>query len=321
MGKFLKYAAAGLALLALFSCRHEPLHDGTPLRCAIISSGTQNTSSLLCGYNYALVQKLAKSEGRDSEIRLAGSRERILDSLKNGSIDLVVLPSAVSFGGDSLLTWHSIDSCGVWIFPASEEHHAHFAWKWMKQLRLHPSFPKFRQSFMDIYDPGKKLSADFISPYDSLFRVYADTLGWDWKLLAALVYQESKFKIEAHSPMGASGLMQLVPHTIRSYDCSNPLDPEENIRSGVKLLMRIKQKFSKHAADSVELTNFTLAAYNAGSTRIREGIALAKIKGVDSSRWENIASVFEEMEFNGEETKGFVRRVRYYHERYRHICP
>ena len=321
MVKLLGYTAAGLVLLAFFSCRREPLHDGTPLRCAIVSAGTQNSSSLLCGYNYALVQKFAAAEGRSSEIRLAGSRERILDSLKNGSIDLVVLPSAGSFEGDSLLTWRNIDSCGVWVFPASEDKQARFAWDWLKQLRLHPAFPEFRQPFMDIYNPGKRVSADFISPYDSLLRVYADTLGWDWKLLAALVYQESKFKIEARSAMGASGLMQLVPHTIRSYGCPNALDPEENIRCGVMLLMKIEQKFSRLAADGEELTNFTLAAYNAGSTRIREGIALARLKGADASRWENVSPMLEEMEFNSKETVGFVRRVRFYHERYRHICP
>ena len=53
-----------------------------------------------------------------------------------------------------------------------------------------------------------------ISPYDSLFREYADTLGWDWKLLAAVAYVESKFDTAAVSSVGARGLMQMMPQSL-----------------------------------------------------------------------------------------------------------
>ncbi|MBO7643581.1 MAG: transglycosylase SLT domain-containing protein, partial [Bacteroidales bacterium] len=145
----------------------------------------------------------------------------------------------------------------------------------------------------------------------------------------------SKFHIEVRSPRGAAGLMQLVPDTAESYGCSNPLDPEENIRAGVMMLRAIEKRYRRLAADPEELSKFTLAAYNAGTGRLKDCINYARHSGKDVSRWENIAAVIPQMQhdsiaaldtikfgaFNGRETLSYVRRVRAFHERYRHICP
>ncbi|MEQ9006243.1 MAG: lytic transglycosylase F, partial [Ekhidna sp.] len=73
-----------------------------------------------------------------------------------------------------------------------------------------------------------------ISPYDSLIEKAADELGWDWLLLAAQVFRESKFNENAESWAGAIGLMQVMPRTGREYDVRNLYDPEQNIYAGMK---------------------------------------------------------------------------------------
>ena len=325
-----------LCLLCMAACIRGPRHDGSPLRCAISLAGDDGSHgrALLCGYNYELLRLFAAQEGREAEIRLAGHKESILDSLRHGKLDIVSFPYADTLATDSLLVWFPSDSCGIWVLAASDQAGSSFAGEWLSELHTDPDHATRRQHFLDIYHPMTRVSADFISPYDSLIRAYADTLGWDWKLLAALIYQESRFRIEARSPRGAAGIMQLVPNTARSFGCKDPLDPEENIRAGVGMLQAVEAKFRRNAADHNELTKFTLAAYNAGAARIRDCINYARHKGVDASRWENVAAVIPEMKhdsiaaldtiklgtFYGGETVAYVRRVRAYYERYRHIC-
>lgn len=328
-------AAALLCLGMLFSCTEEPLHDGSPLRCSISINGIDPGGRLLCGYNYELVKRFATAEGRSADIRPSRHKENLLDSLKNGAVDLVVLPFTDSLDRDSLLVWHSADSCGIWVFRSADAPQAEFAEAWLRELHTEPDYAILRQPYMDVYNPMTRVSADFISPYDSLIRVYADTLGWDWKMLAALIYQESKFRIEALSPKGAAGLMQLVPNTARNMGLDNWLDPEENIRAGAMMLRTVEKKYRRLAANRNELAKFTLAAYNAGAARIADCINYARHLGADVSRWENVAAVIPDMQhdsvgaldtvklgkFYGGETVSYVRLVNTFYERYRHICP
>jgi membrane-bound lytic murein transglycosylase F len=74
-------------------------------------------------------------------------------------------------------------------------------------------------------------SKGLISYYDNLFMRYAPSSGMDWRLLAAIAYNESAFNPNATSPMGAMGLMQLMPSTARQYGASNPYDPAQSVRA------------------------------------------------------------------------------------------
>lgn len=320
---------AAVVLLCLASCKERPWHDGTPLLGAISLEGSTRGRTLVCGYNYELMSRFARSSGRTAEMRLAGQREQVLDSLRTGSLDVVIFPYRDSIEIDSTLVQMPSDSCGVWVFAASRAVEAEKASEWIRDFRRREDYALIRQPFFDVYNPLKRVSADFISPYDSLIRVYADTLGWDWKMLAAVIYQESKFHIEARSPRGAAGLMQLVPQTAKTFGCRNTLDPEENIRAGVALLRAIEKKYRHMAAGPDELAKFTLAAYNAGTGRMRHCINYARHRGADVSHWENVAAAIPAMQQDttanafpsGRQTISYVRRVRAFHQRYHHICP
>lgn len=335
--KALRTAFVLLALVCAASCRLTEgwWHDGTPLRGAISLQGSEPGSELLCGYNYELLGRYAEFSERTANIRLAAHKEAILDSLRSGELDVVAFPWLDSIEPDTTLLQISADSCGIWVFSSAKAVEAGKAQQWLADFRKGPDHPVIHQPFFDIYNPLTRVSADFISPYDSLLRVYADTLGWDWKLLAAVVYQESKFKIEARSGRGAAGLMQLLPDTAHHFGCNNVLDPEQNIRAGVGMLLAVRRRYHKIAANKDELTKYTLAGYNAGTGRLKDCIDYARHLGVDVSRWENVAAVIPDMQHDsiaaldpikygtfagGRETVSYVRKVLRYHERYTHIC-
>ena len=123
-----------------------------------------------------------------------------------------------------------------------------------------------------------------ISPYDKLVRKYSDRYGFDWRLVTAQMYQESKFDPKAKSPVGARGLMQLMPRTAKSLGIEKLTDPASNIRGGIESLDWLRDLF----ADDLPLperTWFALAAYNAGIGHVQDARRLAAQIGLDPGRW------------------------------------
>lgn len=125
-----------------------------------------------------------------------------------------------------------------------------------------------------------------LSPYDHLVRTYADTLGWDWRLLAAQMYQESRFDPKAKSWVGAKGLMQLMPGTAKMFGAKNVNEPEENIKAAVNYLDWLDKLWSKRVNDPQERLKFVLASYNVGQGHVIDAVKLAKKYGKDPQKWE-----------------------------------
>ena len=131
---------------------------------------------------------------------------------------------------------------------------------------------------------GFTYTKGLISYYDELFKRYAPSCGLDWRLLAAIAYNESSFNPNAVSYMGAMGLMQLMPSTARSYGVSNPYDPEQSVRGATKLLSSLLAHYSS-VPSSDERINFALAAYNAGAGHVDDARRLAQKRGKDPNVW------------------------------------
>ncbi|HQI11441.1 MAG TPA: transporter substrate-binding domain-containing protein, partial [Bacteroidales bacterium] len=133
-----------------------------------------------------------------------------------------------------------------------------------------------------------------VSPYDDIIKNYADTIGWDWRLVAALIYQESRFNPSVTSPRGAYGLMQVMPSTGRHFGFDVKRSVENNIRAGVSYIRMLDRLFSQWVSDPDERVKFILASYNAGHGHVIDAIRLAEKNGLDPGRWDDNVSLFLE---------------------------
>jgi membrane-bound lytic murein transglycosylase F len=122
-----------------------------------------------------------------------------------------------------------------------------------------------------------------ISPYDSLIRHHAERAGFDWRLVAAQVYQESRFDPEARSFAGALGLMQIMPRTAAAYGADDPTEPASNVAAGVRYLGRQYGLFED--VPESERIWFALASYNAGYGHVQDARRIARRQGFDSGVW------------------------------------
>jgi membrane-bound lytic murein transglycosylase F len=134
-----------------------------------------------------------------------------------------------------------------------------------------------------------------ISPFDALFQEAADRHGFDWRLLAAIAFAESGYDPWEKSPVGAIGLLQLMPAVADEYGVEDPWDPRQNVEAGAALLRWLYTMFDD--VESEDRMAFALAAYNMGRGHVEDARALAAMRGLDPYRWEgNVATVLPDLE-------------------------
>lgn len=125
-----------------------------------------------------------------------------------------------------------------------------------------------------------------ISKYDAIIKHYALNLKWDWRLLAALIFQESHFDPEANSWAGAKGLMQVMPTTAESLNIQDLSNPSESIRGGTAYLHQMYNEFES-ISDSITRIKFAMAAYNCGLGHVLDAQRLAIENNLKPDVWEN----------------------------------
>lgn len=140
---------------------------------------------------------------------------------------------------------------------------------------------KYKQSDFLAHEGGK------VSHFDEQIKKYSEKLGWDWRLLASLIYQESRFNPNVESWAGAFGLMQLMPQTAARFGVDTSSSPEENIRAGVGFLQWLDRQFTAKNMDEEEKVKFMLAAYNTGYGHVEDAMRLAEKHGKDPYKWED----------------------------------
>jgi len=280
----------------------------------------------LTGYHYELLGKFAQSLGDSARIDLVDKSIDCRDSLILDSLDILVMPTGQFEQMEGLKATSLDDTSIVWVTkdnPVIDESLT----KWFVRFRGSGEFLSAQERYFHGFNPfrkGIRKDHSIISPYDDIIKQASRKMGWDWKLFAALIWTESRFRIQVESPRGAFGLMQMMPHTASRYEIENLLDPEDNINAGAAYIARLQNLFRDNAADSYELIKYTLAAYNAGEGRVMDCIRFARTKGVDDSRWDSLCSVMHEMDqdpeilatmdvwygpFKGNETRAYVKAV------------
>ena len=165
--------------------------------------------------------------------------------------------------------------------------------------------------------------------YDELFRIMArlyfsdvpidDAHPFDWRWLKAQAIAESALNPKAKSPVGAMGLMQLMPKT--SAECARalylpnlPWDPQTNIHFGAFYLKRMWSIFA--AETGMERLRFAWGAYNAGLGNIIKAQRIASSRGLATYKWASIAACLPAVTGrHAQETIGYVARIERIYER------
>lgn len=194
-------------------------------------------------------------------------------------------------------------------------------------LRIIKRYFEVAKGYSDVHLPTFKsnLGEGVISPYDVYFRQYGEAVGIDWRLLAAVSYQESTFNSEGTSWAGAKGLMGLMPSTAASLgvDSDMLIDPEANIRAGAEYLQKLIVFFNS-VENKDEQLKLALASYNGGIGHISDARALAEKYGADKDVWDGSVEKFIQLKrleqyyndpvckngyFRGDETISYVSDV------------
>ena len=180
------------------------------------------------------------------------------------------------------------------------------------------------------------ISTGKISPYDDYIKEYSEEIGWDWRLFASLIYQESRFNPKARSWAGAYGLMQLMPSTARRFGISSKSSVREQIRAGAQFIQWLDRRFEERVPDPEERVKFVLAAYNVGPGHIFDAITLTEKNGGNPSRWKNNVEEYllkksdpkyyrdPDVKYGyarGRETSNYVNQVMERYEHYRNLIP
>ncbi|MEJ1239347.1 transglycosylase SLT domain-containing protein [Chryseolinea sp. T2] len=177
-----------------------------------------------------------------------------------------------------------------------------------------------------------------ISHYDSMIKRHAKTHDFDWKLIAAIIHQESRFRPTIVSPVGAYGLMQLMPSVAKTYhiNFTRLSSPTLNIATGTKYFRWIYNHFDKPEYSSDDKIKFSLAAYNAGIGHVMDAKALATKYQLNPYVWDGnvedmllkkgIKQFYDDpvVKFGhcrGFETQVYVRNIMQYYEHYRNFLP
>lgn len=179
----------------------------------------------------------------------------------------------------------------------------------------------------------KKEASESISPYDDIVKEYATKYGFDWKLITAQMYQESRFDPNAKSWVGALGLLQVMPRTGKEFGFTNLKDPQTGLHAGVKYLQWVQNRFDEELPVKDRMW-FTLASYNAGVGHVRDARRLAKKMGWNPNRWFNnveramlllrLKKYHRRSRFGfvrGREPVAYVRKIKHHYEAYSKLIP
>ncbi len=146
---------------------------------------------------------------------------------------------------------------------------------------------------MHLVDAGfHSIKGGQVSVYDELIKEESQRFDMDWRLIASIIYQESRFIPDAESWAGALGLMQLMPETAERFGVQSITSPRDNIRGGMQLLQWLDERLALRVEDSSERLKFVLAAYNVGIGHVLDAMKLAEKYGMEPTVWSSNVDYF-----------------------------
>lgn len=308
----------------------EQPHERDSLTAYInIRSGMYSSRGFLTGFQYTLLTGFADTLGCRMGITGVYEHENCWDMLSEGQVDIVAVSvsDTVPCGYDDVLLSVPFRDY-AWAVRGRDEWLLTQVNMWLGLITKSEEYADMERRFFRSYnlepyiENGTK--TDRISPYDGIVKRQSRLLGWDWRLLSAVIFKESRFSMGAYSRRGAIGLMQVKHSTAETFGITDLFNPEENVRAGAMYLRQIQRRYEERGFDSVNVVKFTLAAYNAGESRIEDCINFARAQGRNYMDWEavrqtiplmNLPEYYESADylrhgrFKGKETVRYVDDV------------
>ena len=248
------------------------------------------------GLQYLLADNFARQAGVRLRMEMAQDTLEMVRLLKENKADVIAYPLSEKYiqsqglsaavGPDARQMWAvRSNAAGLlarlrqWYSPSVLDDER----KVVEQFRARPRVT--RQAQVQLLSRSKGI----ISQYDGLFVRYATQVGWDWRLLAAMCWQESAFDPRAVSWAGARGLMQIMPRTAAGMNvrADDLFDAETNVATSARYIKYLQSQFSD-IRNPLERTKFVLASYNGGAHHVRDAMRLAQKNGRNQHLWAHV---------------------------------
>ena len=280
--KFLRYLFLTTVVLLFLpltgrryqSHRSQDSFKGAPLRCALMLGDFDKLpKGFLTGFNYELLKVFGQTHTDSTVIFLGDKEASYSDSLRSDNLELLVIPAERLEDSKGLTVLHLSDSSVAWVIK-QDPYKGHEIIRWFNSYKVTDEYSSLERRFFRGYNPYRtaKRDASIISPYDAIIKKNAKSIGWDWRLLASMIWNESMFRIQARSPTGALGLMQMMPRTAGRFGVDDMLDPEKNIAAGAQYISLLQKTFSDYSSDPETVMILAIAAYNCGEGRTMEDL-------------------------------------------------
>lgn len=168
---------------------------------------------------------------------------------------------------------------------------------WLNEYKKTPEYAVIYAKYFKYRSQHKtRIDSDYtlldggkISPYDEVVQKFSADIHWDWRLVSALIFKESRFTSTIESWAGAVGLMQVMPTTAQhyGYDSIDLTVPYNNIMIGTQHLNWLSNYWYEQLPDTLEAQKFALASYNVGIGHVKDAQRLAEVHNLDPTIWEN----------------------------------
>lgn len=214
-------------------------------------------------------------------------------------------------------------------------------WLEKKRKTSHYTF-LYNKYFRNSKEAALRAESDFfsktggkISIYDELIKKYSKKIEWDWRLLASMICQESRFNPEAQSWAGAYGLMQIIPATAVRYGIDTiSATPLQSIQAGTSFILSLDKYWKDIIKDKKERTKFVLASYNVGLGHVIDARNLAIKYDKNPMLWDNNVADFVLQKANpriyndpvckygycrGQEPFNYVKQILKRYEHYKNV--
>ncbi|MCD8072425.1 MAG: transglycosylase SLT domain-containing protein [Alistipes sp.] len=228
----------------------------------------------------------------------------LTEGLREGRFDFLIcekseaqLVTALSRGITRIADFEQ--KLDIAVVTGPESHTGDIFVQWMEDFRQSKEYADLNYIYLDkgsadrlASKARKGKSHRGISEFDLIMREVCEREGYDWRLLSAIAYNESRFNADIVSHRGARGLMQIMPQTARQFDVDpdESMVPEVNIMLAAKLLSKIESmlRFGKNVTYQDKLS-IILACYNCGVGHVFDARRLAVKYGGNPDSWKDVA--------------------------------